>query len=140
MEQKSFSGCFGCGQDNETGLKATFRTTEDSGVEGYFTPQESHCGYEDAVHVGVLTAFLSEAMGRLAFGRDKYYLTHKLEIKFKCAVSYGTRIRAYARQKRSSGKYFTAKGKLYGPDGETIAKAEGQFLQMDAPEVKKRIG
>ena len=102
MEQESFSGCFGCGEDNDSGLRATFRNMENGDVEGFFTPQHHHCGYQDAVHVGVITAFMSEVMGRLALTNDKYYLTHSLDLTFKCAVSYGTRLRAHSKMKRST--------------------------------------
>ena len=140
MEQKSFTGCFGCGEDNESGLKAAFRNMENGDVEGYFTPNESHCGYEDAVHVGVIAAFFSEVMGRLALTKDKYYLTHSLDMTFKSAVSYGTKLRGHATLKRSAGDRFAAKGTVYGPDGEIIAEAEGRFVTMDSPRIKRRVG
>ena len=57
MEQTPFEGCFGCGPDNEFGLKATFRNMSDGGVEGFFTPQQHHCGYSDVVHVGPISGF-----------------------------------------------------------------------------------
>jgi acyl-CoA thioesterase FadM len=140
MEQISFNGCFGCGQNNDSGLKATFRTLKDGGVEGVFIAAHHHCGYKDSVHVGPLVGFLSEAMGRLAFGMDLYYLTHTLSVIFRCAVSPGVKIRAFATMKRHSGHHLTAEAKMYGPGGELIADAEGKFVLLDRPEVKRRIG
>ncbi len=140
MEQTPFEGCFGCGPDNEFGLKATFRNMSDGGVEGFFTPQQHHCGYSDVVHVGPITGFLSEVLGRLAFHQDQYYLTQSLNITFKCSVSPGVKLHAMARLKRSSKSHFTAEGGIYGPEGELIATGEGQFVTMKRAEAKKIAG
>ena len=83
MEQIFFDGCFGCGPDNESGLKATFRNMKDGGVEGFYTPQQHHCGYRDVVHIGPITGFISEVMGRVVFQKDQYYLTQSMNVTFK---------------------------------------------------------
>src|SRR5680860_500179 len=140
MEQLPFEGCFGCGPGNEFGLKATFRNMSNGGVEGFFTPQQYHCGYNDVVHVGPITGFFSEVLGRLAFHQDQYYLTQSLNITFKCSVSPGIKLHAMARLKKSSKSHFTAEGGIYGPEGELIATGEGQFVTMKRVEAKKIAG
>ena len=140
MEQTRFEGCFGCGPDNEFGLKATFRNMSDGGVEGFYTPQQLHCGYSDVVHVGPIAGFLSEVLGRLTFHQDQYYLTQSLNITFKCSVSPGVKLHAMARLKKSSKSHFTAEGGVYGPEGELIATGEGQFVTMKRAEAKKIAG
>jgi acyl-CoA thioesterase FadM len=140
MEQIPFNGCFGCGQTNEYGLRATFRNMSDGGVEGFFTPKQHHCGYSDVVHVGPITGFLSEVLGRLAFHRDQYYLTQSMNVTFKCSVSPGVRLHAMARIKKYSKKHFTAEGGVYGPEGELIATGEGRFVTMVRAEAKTVVG
>ena len=140
MEQIPFNGCFGCGQNNEYGLRATFRNMSEGGVEGFFTPQQHHCGYSDVVHVGPITGFLSEALGRLAFHRDQYYLTQSMNVTFKCSVSPGVRLHAMARIKKYYKSNFTAEGGVYGPEGELIATGEGRFVTMVRAEAKKVVG
>ena len=140
MEQIPFDGCFGCGPDNEFGLKATFRNMSDGGVEGFFTPQQNHCGYNDVVHVGPIAGFLSEVLGRVAFHRDLYYLTQSMNITFKCSVSPGVRLHAMAKVKKYSKSHFTAEATIYGPEGEVIATGEGQFVTMQKAEAKRIAG
>ena len=140
MEQIPFNGCFGCGQNNEYGLRATFRNMSEGGVEGFFTPQQHHCGYSDVVHVGPITGFLSEALGRLAFHRDQYYLTQSMNVTFKCSVSPRVRLHAMARIKKYYKSHFTAEGGVYGPEGELIATGEGRFVTMVRAEAKKVVG
>ena len=83
MDQILFSGCFVCGPDNECGLKSTFKTLKTGEVEGVFTPDVKHCGYEGVVHGGIIMGFLDEVLGRLAFTRDRLFLTHTLEVTFR---------------------------------------------------------
>lgn len=140
MEQISFKGCFGCGLDNKYGLKATFRNMSDGGVEGFFTPGQHHCGYRDVVHVGPITGFISEVMGRVVFQKDQYYLTQSMDITFKCSVSPGTKLHAMAKLKKYSRSHFTSEAKVYGPEGELIAAAEGRFVTMQKAEAKRLAG
>ena len=140
MEQTAFEGCFGCGPDNEYGLQATFRNMSDGGVEGFFTPQQHHCGYSDVVHVGPISGFLSEVLGRLAFHQDQYYLTHSMSVIFRCSVSPGIRLHAMARLKKHSKSHFTAEASVYGPEGELIATGEGRFVTMNKAEAKRIAG
>lgn len=139
MEQISFDGCFGCGSDNPTGLQATFRDTADGGVEGFYTPRQEHCGYRDVVHVGPIVGFMSEALGRLAFSRDMFYLTQSLTVNFKCSVSPGVRLHAMARTRKHSKKHFVGTVEVSGPDGELIATGEGSFITMVNPEIKRSV-
>ncbi|UCF88146.1 MAG: PaaI family thioesterase [bacterium] len=140
MEQIPIEGCFGCGIDNQSGLKATFRNMGDGGVEGFFTPQQHHCGYSDVVHVGPITGFLSEVMGRLAFHKDQYYLTRSMSITFKCSVSPGVKLHAMAKIKKHHRSHFTAEASVYGPEGELIATGEGSFITMQSAEAKRVAG
>jgi len=140
MDQISFKGCFGCGPDNDAGLKAVFRTMEDGRVEGVFVANENHVGYPDSVHVGPLVGFLSEVMGRLAFPKNHYYLTHSIQVTFKSAVSPGVKIRAFGHIKWQTEHHLVAEAKMYGPGGVLIAEAEGKYSLSDRPTVKKWVG
>jgi len=140
MDQISFEGCFGCGPTNDAGLKAVFRTMEDGRVEGVFIANQQHIGYPDSVHVGPLVGFLSETMGRLAFPKNLYYLTHSIQVTFKSAVSPGVKIRAFATLKRITGHHLVAEAKMYGPGGQLIAEAEGKYSLSERPTIKKWVG
>ena len=140
MEQIPFVGCFGCGPENESGLQATFRNMSDGGVEGFFTPKQHHCGYQDVVHVGPISGFLSEALGRVVLQKDQYYLTRSMDITFKCSVSPGVKLHAMAKLKKYSGTHFTAEATVYGPEGEVIATGEGRFVTMQKAEAKRIAG
>ena len=131
MDQLLFSGCFVCGPDNECGLKAGFKTLDSGEVEGVFKPDRRHCGYEGIVHGGILMGFLDEVLGRLAFTRDRLFLTHTLEVTFRKAAAPDRLLRAIARETSWTKRKFTAEGTLFDGDGEIVATARGTFLVMN---------
>jgi uncharacterized protein (TIGR00369 family) len=130
VEQVLFSGCFVCGPDNECGLKATFENLDTGIVEGNFTPDTRHCGYEGIVHGGVLMGFLDEVLGRVAFARDRMFLTHTLEVSFRKAAAPDKPLKAVAKETEWSKRKFTAEGTLTDEDGDVVATAKGVFLVM----------
>lgn len=130
MDQILFSGCFVCGPDNECGLRSTFRTLESGEVEGVFTPDVKHCGYAGVVHGGVIMGFLDEVLGRLAFIRDRLFLTHTLEVTFRKAASAGKCLKALAQEEEWSKRRFKATGTVTDESGDVVATAKGTFLVM----------
>ena len=130
MDQLLFPGCFVCGPDNECGLKSTFKTLENGEIEGVFTPDVKHSGYEGVVHGGIIMGFLDEVLGRLAFNRDRFFLTHTLQVTFRKAASPGKRLKAVAREEKWSSRKFTAAGTVTDEEGDIVATAKGTFLVM----------
>jgi uncharacterized protein (TIGR00369 family) len=139
LDQLLFPGCFVCGPDNVCGLKAVFKTLDSGDVEGVFTPDQGHCGYEGIVHGGILMGFLDEVLGRLAFTRDRLFLTHTLEVTFRKAASPGAPLRAVARETNWSRRKFAAEGILTDKEGDIVATARGTFLIMSEGMEKELI-
>ncbi len=137
MDQILFPGCFVCGPDNECGLKAGFQTLDSGDVEGSFTPDRRHCGYEGVVHGGVIMGFMDEVLGRLAFTRDRLFLTHTLEVTFRKAASPDVALKAVASEINWSRRKFTAEGTLTDEKGDVVATAKGTFLIMNEKMEKK---
>jgi uncharacterized protein (TIGR00369 family) len=130
VDQVLFPGCFVCGPDNECGLKSTFRTLETGEVEGVFTPDVKHSGYEGVIHGGIIMGFLDEVLGRLAFARGRLFLTHTLEVTFRKASAPGKRLKAVAKEEDWSKRRFKATGTVTDEDGDVVATARGTFLVM----------
>lgn len=130
MDQLLFAGCFVCGPDNDCGLRSTFRTLDTGEVEGVFTPDVRHSGYEGIVHGGIIMGFLDEVLGRLAFVRDRMFLTHTLEVTFRKAASPGRTLRALAREEDWTNRRFRATGTVTDEEGDVVATARGTFLVM----------
>jgi uncharacterized protein (TIGR00369 family) len=139
MDQVLFKGCFVCGPDNNCGLHATFRNLEEGLVEGTFTPDVHHCGYEGIVHGGVIMGFLDEVLGRLSFQEDRLFLTHTLEVSFRKASEPGKPLKAFARIVDRSRRQFTTEGELIDNLGDVVATAKGRYLYMNESMEKKML-
>ena len=74
--------------------------------------------------------FLDEVLGRVAFARDRMFLTHTLEVSFRKAATPGKPLKAVAKETDWSKRKFTAEGTLTDEDGEVVATAKGVFLVM----------
>jgi acyl-coenzyme A thioesterase PaaI-like protein len=56
--------CFACGPDNPIGLRIRFQM--DGGVcTGEFTPEETHVGYRNTVHGGIIYSALDDVMANV---------------------------------------------------------------------------
>ena len=74
--------------------------------------------------------FLDEVLGRLAFARDRLFLTHTLEVTFRKAAAPDKQLKAVAREVTWSKRKFTAEGTLSDEEGDIVATAKGTFLVM----------
>lgn len=57
------NNCFGCGPDNEHGLRLTFLHAKPGGVETTYSAPAHTCGSPGVIHGGVQAAILDEAIG-----------------------------------------------------------------------------
>ncbi len=74
--------------------------------------------------------FLDAVLGRLAFARDRLFLTHTLEVTFRKAASPGKRLKAVAKEEDWAKRRFKATGTVTDEDGDVVATARGTFLVM----------
>ncbi len=96
--------CFGCGKENEAGLRLEFEILEDGRLETRFAPREIHGGWEGVFHGGLMATLLDEAM--LAYlhlvGTDA--ATAELEVRYKEAVRIGDNLRVHAWEESRRGR------------------------------------
>ena len=111
MEKQSFyplnqvdKTCFGCGSDNENGLKMKFLSDEQS-VCSEVVIDQRFCGWSRLVHGGVISAVLDETMGwTVLYLTKQLMLTRKIEVVFKKPVPVGTKVRVSGFIKRFKSK------------------------------------
>jgi acyl-coenzyme A thioesterase PaaI-like protein len=79
-------------------------------------------------------------LGRLAFNRDKLFLTHTLEVTFRKAAAPGKKLTAVAREEDWASRRFKATGTVTDEDGDVVATAKGTFLVMSEKMEKELLG
>ena len=125
------SGCFLCGEENRSGVRARF-FVEGSEVLGKVTLPPHLNGYKNVAHGGVVSALLDETMGWAATvfgGTHPMYVTGELTVKFLSPVPVGAEIEVRSRLVEDAGRLAYCEGELRS-GGKVCARARGKFVPM----------
>ena len=127
----AYSHCFGCGLDNEHGLRLAGFTLEGAGVTAPFTPADVFVGFEGILHGGVIATALDEVSAWSAMLAEGVFVyTAKLDIKYRrqAKLSDAFQLRGLVVERR--GRRLTINAELSG-NGRTVAESEGLFVVAD---------
>lgn len=95
---------------------------------------DDYQGYPGVVHGGVTAAMLDETAGRtvLANGDDQFYMTLKLEIKYRKPVPTETMLRIIGRLETTRSRRATARSEIQLQDGTILAEARAVLVEVPA--------
>lgn len=123
-----YKKCFVCGKENEFGLGLSFENLGTE-VRTSWIPRKEHCGYENVVHGGIISAVLDEIMGWTAWGQyKKFYWTVEITIRFHKPILAGEKYIAVARLIESSRKIYTAEGEIISANRVMAASGKGKYI------------
>jgi len=120
--------CFGCGQENEEGLKMRFEPTADGSICEFEMP-ERYQSWRGMIHGGMIALMLDEAVGWAGWHSGYPGLTGRLEVRFRQPLRLGDRVRVVGRVEkvRRTLVYASAFIERTG-DGERIADATATLM------------
>lgn len=119
--------CFGCGPDNELGLRMTF-TGADGHAEAELLPPPHVQGFENHLHGAAIAAIMDEVQARTIWASGIQTVTAELNVRYLLPVPMGQRLSASARlvEAESERKFRTA-AELRLEDGSLAVTATGLF-------------
>lgn len=129
--------CFGCGPQNERGLRLKSHVTAD-GVVAEFTPEDHHQAFEGVLNGGIIGALLdchsnwTAAYALMqAAGADKppCTVTADFHVKLKAPTPMNAPVRLLARPAKISGDRCTVEAELFAGDKLT-ATCTGTFVAV----------
>ena len=124
--------CFGCGEDNEAGLKMRFTPTEEGSVCELVVPERFQ-SWRGMVHGGVVALMLDEAVGWAGWHAGKPGLTGRLEVRFRRPLEVGERVRVVGRIDRVRRTLVYASATIDGvAAGDRIAEATATLMAVTA--------
>jgi acyl-coenzyme A thioesterase PaaI-like protein len=124
--------CFGCGADNEDGLKMHFSPAEEGAVCEFEVP-DRYQSWRGMVHGGVVALMLDEAVGWAGWHAGHPGLTGRLEVRFRRPLRLGERVRVVGRVDRVRRSLVYASATIDGlGDGERIAEATATLVAVPA--------
>jgi uncharacterized protein (TIGR00369 family) len=133
MKQANSRHCFVCGLENPAGLHLHFYESAPGEVTANYTVGEQHQGYPGVVHGGIIAAMLDEVSARAHMGpssNPRFMYTARLDVRYRKPVPVGKPLRLVGRAGSGKSRMATAKGFIYGPEGELLAEAEALLINV----------
>ncbi len=131
------NGCFGCGPDNERGLRMQFETLDSGEVECRYTAEENLCGPDGVIHGGIQASLLDEVMGMAAHagpdGQNVQIVTADFQLRYRRPAPVGRSLVIRARLLRIEGRNFHVEGEIIGPEGNAVTVATARWVRIDIP-------
>lgn len=119
--------CFGCGKQNEAGLRLDFELLEDGRLETHFTPRDIHGGWAGVFHGGLMATLLDEAMLAHLHLTGVNAATASLDVRFRKPVQIGEELTVFAWRSERRGRrvVMAAEAKR---NGQLVASATAKCL------------
>lgn len=128
-----YAECFGCGQEQPSGLHLRSTVGEGLHVHSQFTVTEAHQGAPGLAHGGLLACAFDEALGS-AVGNvlRKPAVTGRLETDFRRPVPVGSTLYIDAALDGIAGRkiYANALGRLDSTEGPVAVRARALFVMV----------
>ena len=120
--------CFGCGKDNQHGLKLKFYQDGDQ-AKSEFVPSEFHQGWPGYVHGGILITAMDEGIGWVTILKNIYCVTAKIEVRLKSMARIGEPLIISAYITRQTKRTIEVKAEIKRKDDSLVAEASSvQFI------------
>jgi acyl-coenzyme A thioesterase PaaI-like protein len=125
-------GCYVCGVENGSGLRARFFELEGGELLGVFTPRGDHQGYPGRLHGGVAATILDETIGRaISIGDPEVFgVTVELTVRYRKPVPLDREVRTIGRITRDGGRLFEGTGEIVLDDGSVAVEGSARYLRM----------
>jgi uncharacterized protein (TIGR00369 family) len=133
VKQRQFGNkCFGCGPQNETGLRLKFVLDEER--ERFvcrFRLQSRFVGPPAHAHGGIIATILDEAMGKVNKLHNIVCLTSTMEITYLKPVPLSKPLITEGWEERVRGREHYRAAEIRTREGEVLARSTGKFIEID---------
>lgn len=123
-----YSGCFVCGQENDSGLNAQFFWDGGKAVCD-ITPDNKFAGYKGIIHGGIVATLLDEVMIKALLAERILSVTAEITIRFKKPVYVGDKLHFEGWKTGEAGAVYHTEGCGINQKGEVIAEATARYIQ-----------
>jgi uncharacterized protein (TIGR00369 family) len=121
--------CFGCGGDNDGGMKLTFeQDNTNRKIVGRFVLGERYEGGAGFAHGGIIALLLDEAMGKVCRFREVRAVTAELSVEYLKPVAVDKEILVEGRETEMNGRNLFMSGEIRNENGDVLARGKGRFV------------
>jgi acyl-coenzyme A thioesterase PaaI-like protein len=133
LETQEANCCFGCGGNNEAGMKLVFELDFDTKrIRGRFVLGTNYAGGAGFAHGGIIAVVLDEAMGKLSKLTDEHAVTAELNVAYRKPVPVDKEIVVEGWQEQENGKNRFRVGEIRDTLGNLLARGTARFVAIDA--------
>ena len=126
---KNSRNCFGCGPENDGGLKLEFEKRPDGRLRTRFVPRENHGGWEGVFHGGLMATLLDEMMMAYLYSHGVHAATAELNVRFRKPVQLGDELVVEAWEDARRGPMIRMVSEARR-DGELVARGTASCLRI----------
>jgi acyl-coenzyme A thioesterase PaaI-like protein len=133
VKQRQFGNkCFGCGPQNEAGLRLKFVLDEEcQRFVCRFRLQRQFGGPPAHAHGGIIATILDEAMGKVSKLHNLVALTSTMDITHLKPVPLSKPLIVEGWEERVRGREHYRAAEIRNRDGEVLASSKGKFIEID---------
>lgn len=124
--------CFGCGAENEIGLKLELQFDEDTRTAfGEYTATELYEGIPNIIHSGIIASILDETMMTVNKYMDTLAMTSELTIRYLQPAFIKETLHIRGWYVKKSKKVIENRAEIENEMGKIVARAKGKYIELD---------
>lgn len=124
--------CFGCGEDNEYGLKLKLKYDGDTKTAyGEYVANQRYEGLPNIVHAGIVTALLDETMMTINKYLEVTALTGELSIRYLQPAFINETLYIRGWHVKKNKRIIENRAEIENEIGKAVARAKGKYIEID---------
>ena len=124
--------CFGCGKENEHGLKLELSFDDDTKTAyGEFTAPEYLEGPPDIIHAGILASILDETMVTVNKYMDCIGMVSEMNIRYLQPAFIGEELYIRGWFVKKNKKTIENRAEIENKMGKIVARAKGRYIEVE---------
>jgi len=139
LSHGALNHCFGCGQENRTGLRLKFFVDGDHRIVCRVRIPRRFEGPPGHVHGGVIATLLDEAMSKANRQFGVVAMTRHMEVEYLKPVPLLTRLELSARHIDSAGRKHHCQAEIRDASANVLARGKALFIAVDPQTILEQL-
>lgn len=131
LSHGALNHCFGCGQQNRTGLRLKFFVDGDRRIVCRVRVARRFEGPPGHVHGGIIATLLDEAMSKANRQFGVVAMTRQMEVEYLKPVPLLTPLQISARHVGSTGRKHHCEAEIRDASDNLLARGKGLFIAIN---------
>jgi acyl-coenzyme A thioesterase PaaI-like protein len=138
LETQDANRCFGCGGNNEAGMRLVFDLDFDTRrTRGRFVLGANYAGGAGFAHGGIIAVVLDEAMGKISKLTEEKAVTAEMNVVYRKPVPVDKEIVVEGWQDNEKGRNRFRVGEIRDAEGNLLARGTARFVAIDQEHFEK---